>query len=333
MKNNRLDETKIGTAKVIVDIVPKGKCIPNVKINPTSITLHQTGNVNASAKANHNYMKNINKSGERTASWHFTIGHDEIYQAQSTNYKCYHAGNGTGNNTSIGVEICMYSDPNKQKQAYLNAIELVKILLKYYGWSVDKVKRHYDWTKKHCPAYLIEGKYGYTWDWFKGQCGKTQVIVEDNQKNETKNPNGTYNKYYKVESKDGKLIVRDARPTNGKLGNELGKLKNGDKVLIGYVLNNWGGIIFNGKQGFVNMAYLVEIKEEPKFKEYLVRCNTDGLNCRKGAGSNYPIERTIDKGTVVTIVEEKMNGNTKWLRTKSNYWIAEKYVTFVRYAN
>ena len=40
MKNNRLNETTIGTAKVIVDILPKGKCIPNTKITPTSITIH-----------------------------------------------------------------------------------------------------------------------------------------------------------------------------------------------------------------------------------------------------------------------------------------------------
>lgn len=72
MLNNRLNETKIGNARVIVDIVPKGHCIPDTKITPTSITIHNTGNIGASAKANHNYMKNINRSGERTASWHFT---------------------------------------------------------------------------------------------------------------------------------------------------------------------------------------------------------------------------------------------------------------------
>ena len=169
MLNNRLNESKIGTAKVIVDIVPKGHCIPNTKITPTSITIHNTGNVNASAKNNHNYMKNINKSGDRTASWHFTVDDKEIYQAQSTNYKCYHAGCTSGNNTSIGIEICMFSDAERQRKAYMNAIELVKILMKYHKFSSSQVKRHYDWTKKHCPAYLIEGKYGYTWSWFKEQ--------------------------------------------------------------------------------------------------------------------------------------------------------------------
>ena len=184
MLNNRLNETTIGTAKVIVDIVPKGYCIPNTKITPTSITIHNTGNVNASAKNNHNYMKNINKSGERIASWHFTVGYDEIYQAQSCNYKCYHAGCNAGNNTSIGIEICMYSDKTKQYKAYKNAIALVKILMKYYKFDTSQVKRHYDWTKKHCPAYLIEGKYGYTWDWFKKEI--ELYAVSDRIQNEFK---------------------------------------------------------------------------------------------------------------------------------------------------
>ena len=180
MKNNKLTETKIGTAKVIVDIVPKGYCIPNTKITPTSITIHMTGNVGASAKNNHNYMKNINKNGSRIASWHFTVDDKEIYQAQSTNYKCYHAGCTSGNNTSIGIEIAMFNDKERQLQAYKNAIELVKILMAYHKFDTSKVKRHYDWTKKHCPAWLQEGKWGYTWSWFKKQLtAKTETKKEE----------------------------------------------------------------------------------------------------------------------------------------------------------
>ena len=70
---------------------------------------------------------------------------------------------------------------------------------------------------------------------------------------------------------------------------------------------------------------------EPEFKPYLARCNTDGLNCRKGAGTKYEIERVIDKGVVVTIVEEKMNGSTKWGKAKSGYWVSLKYMDFVRH--
>lgn len=44
MNNHRLTESKIGTAEVIIDILPKGKCIPDLKITPTSITVHQRSN-------------------------------------------------------------------------------------------------------------------------------------------------------------------------------------------------------------------------------------------------------------------------------------------------
>lgn len=166
MMNHKLTESKIGTATVIVDILPKGKVIPDTRITPTSITIHQTGNIDAPAKNNHNYMRNCNKSGDRIASWHVTVGYDYIIQAQSFNYKTYHAGNNTGNSSSIGIEICMYSDKTKQKQAYDNAIALVKILMQYYNFTSNNIKRHYDWTKKHCPAWLIDCKYGYSWTWF-----------------------------------------------------------------------------------------------------------------------------------------------------------------------
>lgn len=178
MKYNKLTESTIGSAKVIVDILPKGKCIPNTTITPTTITCHMTGNVGASAGANHRYMSNINKSGERSASWHFTCGYDEIYQAIPTNKKAYHAGTAKGNNESIAIEICMYNDKQKQYQAYMNAIELVKILLKYYGWDSSKVVRHYDYSKKHCPQWLIEGKWGYTWSWFKKEIAGTNNKFE-----------------------------------------------------------------------------------------------------------------------------------------------------------
>lgn len=247
MKNNRLNETTIGTAKVIVDILPKGKCIPNTKITPTSITIHNTGNIGASAKNNHNYMKNCNKNGDRIASWHFTVDDKEIYQAQSTNYKCYHAGCSTGNATSIGIEICMFNDKERQRKAYENAIALVKILMAYHGFSINQVKQHYNWTKKDCPTWLRSGHFGFTWNWFIKQC-------------------------------KGKVI------------------------------------------------------EQPsEFKPYLARCTTDELNCRKGAGVNYGVERQIDKGVVITIVEEKMNGSTKWGKSKSGYWVALKYMEFVRF--
>ncbi len=253
MLNFKLNETTIGSAKVIVDILPTGKVIPGVKINPTSITIHNTGNIGAPAKNNHNYMKNCNKNGSRVASWHFTVDDKEIYQAVPTNYKAYHAGNATGNSSSIGIEICMFNDAERQKQAYLNAIELVKILMKAHNFTIGQVKQHYNWTRKDCPTWLRSGKFGYTWKWFVDQCSGSPT----------------------------KAVPSPAPPST--------------------------------------------------FKPYIAKCNTDGLNCRKGAGMTYAVERQISKGTSVTVIEQKMNGTTKWLKTKSGYWVSASYMDFVKY--
>lgn len=59
---------------------------------------------------------------------------------------------------------------------------------------------------------------------------------------------------------------------------------------------------------------------------YTVKINTADLNVRKGAGVNYPIATTVHKNEVYTIVEEKMNGTTKWGKLKSGAgWISLAY--------
>lgn len=239
MLNHRLNESTIGSAKVIVDILPGGKVIPNTKITPTSITIHNTGNIGAAARNNHNYMKNCNQNGSRIASWHFTVDDKEIYQAQSCNYKTFHAGNATGNNTSIGIEICMFNDKEKQKKAYDNAIELVKILLKYYGWTVDKVKRHKDWSGKHCPAWLIEGKFGYTWDWFKKQ------VVSNKPAPSVSNSNDAFVVKVTVDS----LNVRKGPGTSYAV---VTSIKKGEAYTIVEVNGSWG--LLKSKVGWINIS-------------------------------------------------------------------------------
>ena len=206
----------------------------------------QTGNIGAPAKNNHNYMKNLNKSGERTASWHITVDDKEIYQAQSFNYKCYHAGTSEGNNTSIGIEICMFQDKEKQRKCYENAIALIKILLANYGWGIDKVKQHYDWSKKNCPAWLRSGKFGFTWAWFKESLQKeisvqnpvnkpekqtsfiVKVIVDS--LNIRKGPSTSYDVVSTVKKNQAFTIV-EVNGNWGKLKSGLGWINISDKYV------------------------------------------------------------------------------------------------------
>ena len=69
-----------------------------------------------------------------------------------------------------------------------------------------------------------------------------------------------------------------------------------------------------------------------EFKPYIARVNTDGLNARKGAGTEYNIECVLNKGVAITIIEEKKakDGGT-WCKALAQYWVNKKYLDFVRY--
>lgn len=252
-----------------------------------------------------------------------TVDDKEIYQAQSTNYKCYHAGTSVGNNTSIGIEICMFNDKERQRKCYENAIALVKILLNYYGWGVDKVKRHKDWSGKHCPAWLIEGKFGYTWNWFKGQLSLSQPTTHPTVEQTTEDIKVPFLATIICDE----LNIRKSADFNSEV---VGVVKKGGVYTIVEVKNGLGKLASGAGWISIGDKYVSKKAKKQEFKQYIAKATTD-LNCRKGAGASYEVERTIAKGTAITIIEEKMNGTTKWGKSLSGYWVSLKYMTFIRY--
>ena len=56
------------------------------------------------------------------------------------------------------------------------------------------------------------------------------------------------------------LLVRDKRPVNGVKGNKIGSYKEGQVVTVGYCKDNWFGVSYNGKQGFIYGEYVKLIK-------------------------------------------------------------------------
>lgn len=252
MENNRLNEKTIGTAKVTVDILPKGYCVPNRKLNSVGyITIHNTGSM-APAKNQHNYMKNINKSGERKASWHFSVDDKDIYQAQSCNYEMWHAGDSTGNKNSIGIEICQSDNKATQEKIYRNAVELVKILMKYYNIPITKVVQDNKWSGKSCPDYLRRSVHGYSWNWFIDQCKGNTSSSSTSTSNKLKD--GDYKnkkaKIVRVKSNDV-LNVRYDRNPNSK---DIGDLKPGAIVECEWCKDGWMSI--NGFKGLKGLGYV-----------------------------------------------------------------------------
>lgn len=122
---------------------------------PQSITIHNTWN-DAAALSEVSYMTN----NANMVSYHAAI--DDLYAVQAIpfNRNAWHAGdggNGKGNRTSIGIEIC-YSKSGGPKYAAAeeNAVEYVAHILKDKGWGMDRVKWHRDWSGKNCPHRILD---------------------------------------------------------------------------------------------------------------------------------------------------------------------------------
>lgn len=124
------------------------------EMKPEFITIHNTAN-DATALNEIAYMKR-NKAA---TSYHVAIDDKHAVQAIPFNRNAWHAGDGQGkgNRASIGIEIC-YSKSGGQKyvEAEANAIEYVAHVLHQYGWGMERVKWHRDWSGKNCPHRILD---------------------------------------------------------------------------------------------------------------------------------------------------------------------------------
>ncbi|WP_036634199.1 N-acetylmuramoyl-L-alanine amidase [Paenibacillus massiliensis] len=161
---------------------------PGLAMTPTTITIHNTGNASSSAANERSWL--TNKSNTRTASYHIAIDEKEAIECIPLNENAWHAGDGSksgsGNRTSIGIEIC---ESGNYAKTLDNAVQLVASMLKERGWGVDRLRRHYDWSGKICPRLMYDSGKWTGWEQFKirvtalleggGDLDKTNTVVND----------------------------------------------------------------------------------------------------------------------------------------------------------
>ena len=305
-------------------------------MTPQYITIHNTSN-NASAENEVKYMISNNNQ----TSYHVAVDDKYVIQAIPFNRNAWHAGdgaNGTGNRKSIGIEIC-YSTGNIEtfKKAEANCAKYVATLLKQYGWTTSRVKRHKDWSGKNCPHKTME----LGWDRFVKMIQAELDILNGKTTATKPTTSTTTSTTFKVGNYKKYVVTTDAlnvRRTRNASSQVLTTIPKGTKIYIGYVMYQdnsttpkgdlWGGVTYNNATGFINLKY-VEPYVEPttgtsKTVSYRVRITADSLNVRAGAGVSYKVTTTVKKNYVFTIVEEK-NG---WGKLKSGAgWINLSYTT------
>lgn len=154
--------------KIVQLLVPASKY--SIKcpyaMTPQGITIHNTAN-DASARNEIAYMTNNNQE----VSYHYAVDDVEAIQGLPLDRNGWHAGdggNGKGNRTTIAIEICHSLTPGNPKYAKSedNGAKLTAILLHKYGWGIDRIRKHQDWSGKYCPHRILDNG---NWEGFKGK--------------------------------------------------------------------------------------------------------------------------------------------------------------------
>lgn len=136
---------------------------------PKYIVIHDTGNQNKGANANA-HLSYFN-SADRQASSDFFVDSTQILQVNDYNtYFSWHCGDGKGkygitNGNSVAIEFCVNSDGDCDL-AFQNAIALTKQLMAELGIDAEHVVRHYDASRKNCPASMSANNWA-RWNQFK----------------------------------------------------------------------------------------------------------------------------------------------------------------------
>ena len=120
------------------------------------ITVHDTAN-RASAVNVIKYMINNDKE----VSFHLAVDETQVIQGlpfDRNSWSCGDGAKGSGNRKSISVEICrpIHEDKSLYLQAEENAVYVVARLLYANNLSIEKLKKHQDWSGKTCPNVLLK---------------------------------------------------------------------------------------------------------------------------------------------------------------------------------
>ena len=237
--------------KITKNLCPQGKWSIKCPYSmvPRYIVVHNTAN-DASARNEVAYMLG---NGDST-SYHYAVDDIEVVQAISENKTAWHAGDGTGrgNMYGIGIEICYsLSGGERFEKAEDNAAELIADILKRYGWGIERVTKHQDYSGKYCPHRTLD----MGWERF---LNKVREKMEGSTMAQYEELKGLLKGIEKrLDKLEGKMIYNYidknmpdwARPTIQKLvdkkllfGNEKGELGITEEMLKIYVTNDRAGL-------------------------------------------------------------------------------------------
>lgn len=279
------------------------------------IVIHDTGNYSDSASGNANYFN----GGNRGASAHYFVDPNSIYQVVEDYEGSWNCGDGNmqygiGNHNGIGIEMCK-SNGDIPEQTVQNTLELVKYLMNKYGIDIDHVVRHYDASRKTCPATFSANGWA-RWYEFKAKLSGQSYTLP------TPKPQGNPNDVYEVPScNPSHLVVNDDFFVRDSQGYRIyGRIvSEGDKIQVISSKNDLLEVIYpssSSKTGFVrgfirNIPTLIKpisqmspqpIPQSTTSKDYNAIVKLDWLYTRLSDGSIEQGHR-VDIGDKIKVID------------------------------
>lgn len=248
------------------------------------IILHYVGAV-STAKNNADYFYNT----FRGASAHYFVDEKEIWQVVEDSDSAWAIGadkyyTDARNTNSISIEMCCYKNSKGKldiKGEVVNkAIELTKYLMDKYDIDVDHVIRHYDATRKVCPAPFVNDES--RWQDFKKKLGQKDTSNSD----ESEKVIATV----KVTHQNGLNLRKEANTSSS----IIKAFPQNTSLKIYEIKNNWG----KTDGGWVCLDYTNYKKsslsssssnsnKSSKYSTGRYEIATAVLTVRKGPGTNY----------------------------------------------
>lgn len=125
-------------------------------LEPTCITIHNTGNYDMTARELFDYLNNECLTSQ---GCHFLVDDKEIIEVMPLNWKTYHTGKGEDYafNNSIAIEICSNLDDELYLKGQENAIRLIKNYMDKFNIPKDEIYFHIDFNPTtYCPCNILD---------------------------------------------------------------------------------------------------------------------------------------------------------------------------------
>ena len=183
------------------------------------IVIHDTANRSKGADSDAHF-KYFN-GGNRNSSADFFVDSEKILQVNDyTKYYTWQVGDGKGkhgitNQNSIGIEICVNADGDYDK-AFLNAVELTKYLMQELDIPAERVVRHYDASRKKCPASMSTSSWA-KWKEFKNKIMECDKVFVDTKGHFAENDINDLLKMGIINGKTPELFMPNETITRGEV--------------------------------------------------------------------------------------------------------------------